>query len=96
MQLLLPLSTAAHAFSGMLKVELLMLMALKLSLPAREALVFDGKLNPTVGGLSHGKYPVSKSPSLVDRRTPWMPVALKMAETVMIGLLSLEIRGPKA
>lgn len=86
MQLLLPLSTAAHASSGMLKVELFLLTVLKLSLAAREALVCDGKLNPTVGGLSHEKYPVSKSPSLVDRRTPWMPVALKMAETARMGL----------
>lgn len=92
MQLLLPLSTAAHAFNGILKVELFLLIVLKLSLVARDALVCDGKLNPTVGGLSHGKYPVSKSPSTVDRRTPCMPVALKIAETARIGLLVLEIK----
>lgn len=95
MQLLLPLFTAGHEFNGMLKVELLLLIMLELSLAARETLVSDGKLNPTVGGLSHGKYPMSKSPSLVERRTPWIPVALKIAETASIGLLVSETWGLK-
>lgn len=45
----------------MLKIDDLWLTEVELSVAA-VALVCEGKLNPTVGGLSHGKYPVSRSP----------------------------------
>lgn len=41
-----------------------------LSFPAAAALDAEGKLKPTVGGLSQGKYPVRRGPSGVDCRTP--------------------------
>ena len=69
MQLLFPLSTAAQASDGILKIDGVWLTELELSVKAAEALVCEGKLSPTVGGLSHGKYPVSKSPLAVDVMT---------------------------
>jgi hypothetical protein len=85
-QLLLQLFTTAHAVDGMLKMELFLLTELVLSFAAEETFVCEGKLKPTAGGLSQGKYPVSTSPSLLDWRTLWIPVALKMLVTASIGL----------
>ena len=81
-----PLFLAAQASDGILKIDDVWLTKVELSAAAAEALVCEGMLSPTVGGLSHGKYPVSKSPSGVDVRTDWIPVALKTLETASIGL----------
>lgn len=69
MQLLFPLSTAAHVSDGMLKIDDAWLTEVDLSIAAADVLACEGRLNPTVGGLSHWKYPVSRSPSGVDVKT---------------------------
>lgn len=91
MQLLFPLSAAAQASDGILKIDGVWLTEVELSVKAAEALVCEGKLRPTVGDLSHGKYPVSKSPSTVDVMTGWIPVALKIFATASIGLVTLAV-----
>lgn len=70
-----------------MKTELFLLTGLVLSFAAAAASVAEGKLKPTVGGLSQGKYPSRRGPAGVDWRTPWMPVALKTLVTASIGLI---------
>ena len=69
-QLLFPLLAAAHWLVGILKMEPFLLTELVLLFAAAAASEAEGKLNPTVGGLSQGKYPVRRGPSGVDWRTP--------------------------
>lgn len=86
-QLLLPRSLVAQDPDGMWKVEDLSLLGIDASAAAADAFAAEGKLNPTVGGLSHGKYPTKMSPSGEGCNTPWTPVALKILVITAIGLL---------
>jgi len=61
-QLLFPLFAAAHESDRTLKIVLLRPTEPELFSAGRDALLCDGRLNPRVGGLSQGKYPV-RTPS---------------------------------